>query len=229
MTTTSLQVSASHSQTSLHDRFLTLLPHLERFGRLYFRHLRCPHQKAEMLQEVRSLGWRWFTRLVERGKNPADFLKSFVILLARAVKCGRRVTGLQKAKDVMNPMTQRRHGFEVESLESSTATRIDKLYSSPNGQKLHDAYEERLRENAVTPIPDQVQFRIDLPAWLATLTTRERRIIEMMALDERTKDISRKFQVSAGRVSQLRRDFFNGWNRFCDAESTDNRSRLTAA
>jgi hypothetical protein len=199
----------------VHADFLAILPHLERFGRLYFRHLRCRHQRAECLQEMRSLGWRWFIRLVQRGKNPADFLKTFVVLLARAVKCGRRVTGLQKAKDVMNPTTQRRHGFEVEALDSSTAARIDHLYSAPNGQNLHDAFEERLRDNTVTPIPDQVQFRIDWPKWLSTLTPRERRIIRMLARDERTRDVADQFEISAGRVSQLRRDFFNGWNHFC--------------
>jgi hypothetical protein len=78
-----------------------------------------------------------------------------------------------------------------------------------------DAFEERLQENMVTPIPDQVQFRLDFPAWLDTLTPRERRLIKEMSQNERTKDLSRRFDLSPGRISQMRREFAWSWQRFC--------------
>ena len=197
----------------LHVVFLALLPRIELHGRIYFRHLR-PHHKADAIQEMRALAWQWFLRLHERGRNPADFMTAFTTLLARAVNSGRRLTGLAKAKDVMNPATQRRHGFRVEPLPASSAVGYDHLYASPQGQELHDAYEERLRDNTQTPVPDQVAFRIDWPAWLATLTGRERRMIAAMAQNDRTRDISRKFEVSPGRISQMRREFHDDWRRF---------------
>lgn len=175
----------------LHAAFLNLLPQIEQHGHIYFRHVRCPHRKAELLQEMRSLGWKWFIHLNHRGKNVHEFATVFVRLLARAVNSGRRLTGQAKAKDVMNRVTQERGGFGVE------------------------AFDERLRENTVTPVPDQVQFRIDWPAWLATLTARERRIIRAMAQNERTSDLGREFEVSAARISQMRREFCDGWTRFC--------------
>jgi FixJ family two-component response regulator len=89
------------------------------------------------------------------------------------------------------------------------------------GQRLHDVFEERLRDNRTTPILNQVQFKIDFRAWLATLTPREHRLIRAMASNERTKDIARQFGVSPGRVSQLRREFKQDWERFCsDGEPT---------
>ena len=163
----------------LHARFLALLPHVERHGRIYFRHLRCPHQKADAIQEMRALGRMWFLRLHQRGKDPGDFLTAFTTLLARA-------------------------GHEH-------------LDSSPQGQGRHDAFEERLRDNTITPVPDQVQFRIDLPAWLATRTARDRRLVRAMANDERTLDLSQRFEVSPGRISQRRREFHDDWRRFCGA------------
>ena len=74
--------------------------------------------------------------------------------------------------------------------------------------------EERLADNTRTPPPEQAAFRIDFPEWLKTLSRRDRKIIRAMAMNERTKDLSRQFEVSAGRISQMRRDFKVGWDRF---------------
>jgi hypothetical protein len=204
---------APGTSAHLHARFLALLPAVERHGRIYFRHLR-PHRKADAIQEMRALAWKWFVRLHQVGKDPADFVVTFSTLLARAVNSGRRLAGMAKAKDVMNPATQRRHGFKVEPLPNSTRTSHDRLYASPVGQALLDAFEERLRDNTVTPVADQVQFRLDFPAWLRTLTARERRLIRAMSRNERTLDLSREFELSPSRISQLRREFFIDWHRF---------------
>jgi hypothetical protein len=199
----------------LHARFLVILPRIELHGQIYFRHLRCPHKKADAIQEMRALAWQWFVRLHERGKDPGDFLTAFTTLLARAVNSGRRLAGMARAKDVTNPATQMRHGFKVEPLPGSPRVSHEQLYAAPKGQRLHDAFEERLRDNTITPVFDQAQFRIDFPAWLQTLTGRERRLIRAMARNERTLDLSREFELSPARVSQLRREFHDGWRRFC--------------
>jgi hypothetical protein len=64
-----------------------------------------------------------------------------------------------------------------------------------------------------------VQFRIDFPAWLATLTAREGRMVREMAQNERTLDISNRFQVSPSWISQMRHEFRDGWERFCGREN----------
>ena len=198
----------------LHAQFLALLPRIELHGRIYFRHLRGPQRKAEAIQEMRALAWKWFLRLVGRGRDPADFVAGFVSLLARAAGSGRRLAGMAKARDVMNPAAQRRHGFHVEPLPAWHRAGHERPCADPRGQELHDACEERLQDNTTTPVPGQVALRIDFPAWLATLTGRERRLIRAMALGERTLDLSRGFEVSPARISQLRREFHDGWLRF---------------
>jgi hypothetical protein len=197
----------------LHAAFLSILPRVERHGRIYFRHLG-PHKKADAIQEMRALAWKWFLRLHQLGKDPADFVAMFVTYLARAVNSGRRLAGMAKSKDVMNPVTQRRHGFGVEPLAASTRVSHEELYGATLGQRRLDAFEERLRDNTVTPVPDQLQFRIDWPAWLKTLTGRERRLIRAMARNERTLDLSKEFELSPARISQLRREFHDDWHRF---------------
>src|SRR5262249_58041693 len=97
-----------------------------------------------------------------------------------------------------------RTGSRVEPCPASRRNAHEQFYATPLGEELQDAFEERLRDNTLTPVPDQVAFRIDFPAWLRTLTARERRLIRAMARNERTTDLSRQFQVAPGRISQLR-------------------------
>jgi hypothetical protein len=158
-------------------------------------------------------------RLTERGKDVFTFPAAFAALVARAVKCGRRLCGQEKAKEVLSFVAQQRHGFRIELLPQSTRCPHDNLYATPDGQALHDAFEERLRDNTQTPVPDQVAFRIDFPAWLQTLTGRERRLVRAMARNERTTDLSKEFEVSPGRISQMRREFRDDWLRFTGEEA----------
>ncbi len=191
---------------ALHARFLALLPRIEQHGRIYFRNLRCPHRKEEALQEMRALAWRWFQRLVRRGKDPAQFPSALASFAARAVRSGRRLCGQERLRDVLSPLAQRRHGFTVDKL--------------PDYRTLARApYEDALRDNSRTPPPEQVAFRCDFPAWLRTLSRRDRRIIDALIVGSSTGEVARKHGVSAARVSQMRREFHAAWSLFCDDDN----------
>jgi hypothetical protein len=211
MTTPSAPLSLTH----LHAAFLTILPRIERHALIYFRYLRCPHRKDDAIQETLALAWRWFVRLIEKGKNPLSFPMVLAAYAARAVKCGRRICGQERGKDVMSALAQQRHHFSVEALPFSLISSFEERYSLAHGQQKQDTFEERLRDNTQTPVPEQVCFRIDFPAWLTTLTPRERRLVDEMAQNERTFDLSQRFDLSPGRISQMRRELHNDWARFC--------------
>jgi hypothetical protein len=121
---------------------------------------------------------------------------------------------MEKAKDVLSKRAQRRHGFQVQALATSKRALQDSRYSKPYGQKEQDIFEERLRDNVVTPPPDAAAFRVDFPHWRATLCERDRRLIDLLMLDTPTQDAARIFGVSPGRVSQKRRAFHDDWLRF---------------
>jgi hypothetical protein len=210
-----------------HSAFLALLPRIELHARITFNRVKCPATREDRVAECIAVAWKWYARLNERGKDVNQFVMVFVSLVARAVKSGRRVAGMEKAKDVMSEQAQRRHGFTVERLPASSSATHEELYGDPNGQRRHDAWEERLRDNTVTPPDEQAAFRIDFMAWLRSLTPRERRLVRAMAMNERTQDLARQFDVSSARISQLRREFRDGWAAFC-GELTDNGSRCTA-
>jgi len=205
----------SKPANDLHAQYLDLMPRIEFHARIVFRSVKCSDQRADKVAECLALGWKWLVRLHERGKDVSRFRMVFVFLVAKAVRSGRRICGQEKARDVLSPRAQQRNGFTVASLPSSTATSHEHLYGTVNGQRHLDEFEERLADNTTTPPDQQAMFRIDFKAWLRTLTPRERRIIRAMSRNERTKDLSREFELSPGRISQMRRQFHDGWQTFC--------------
>jgi hypothetical protein len=213
----------SPPKKSLHDAFLALLPRIQTHAAISFRHVRCPATKADKVAECVGLAWKWFLRLHQRGKDINDFTMVFVFLVAKAVKSGRRLTGMEKSKDVLNERAQQQHGFEVQALPTSPRASYEARYSKPHGQQDYDAFEERLADNAITPPPDAAAFRIDFPQWRTGWCERDRRLIDLLMLDTSTQDAARLFGVSPGRVSQKRREFADDWLRFHDEEIAANK------
>jgi hypothetical protein len=181
--------------------FLSILPRIERHGRVCFR-TRSWHDQQEAISEMVALCWKWFLRLAERGKDATRFPSVLATFAARAVYNGRRLAGTCKAKDALSPVAQRRHGFAVGRLPD---------VSTLNGNPLFDA----LHDNTRSPVADQVAFRFDFPAWLATLGARNRNIAQDMAQGHRTGELADAYGLSPARVSQLRREFHCDWQSFC--------------
>jgi hypothetical protein len=193
----SLPLSVAQLQT----RFLAVMPRIERHARISFRHLRCPHQREEALAECLALAWWWFIRLVRRGKNPEAFITVLASFAARAVASGRGLCGQQKANEVFSPLAQRRHSFTVQRLH-------------PYAYPPHSLWKQAVQDNTQTPVIDQVVFRVDFSAWLQTRTKRDRSIIERLLVGERTGAVAQAFDLSPGRIAQLRRQFHADWLRF---------------
>lgn len=181
--------------------FLAVLPAIERRARFAFRDVKCWHRKEEAVQETVALSWCWFRRLVEKGKNPSAFPVTLAGFASRQVKCGRGVCGKERIKDALSPSAQQQRGFTVGPLPS---------FSTLSNNPLQEA----LIDNTQSPVPDQVIFRVDFPAWLFRLGDRDSRIVEEMMLRAKTSDLADKFGVSPGRISQLRLELFQSWSTF---------------
>lgn len=181
--------------------FERALPRIRTHAVIVFRDVRCPHRKEDLIAETLALAWMWWVRLCRRGKRPQQFVSAIATFAARAARSGRRVCGTEPAKDVLSPLSQRRHGFYVGKLPD---------FSTLSENPLAEA----LRDNTETPVPEQVAFRFDFPAWLRTYDGRRRRLIEEMAGGERTQYLAGRFGLSPARISQLRREFMVGWLAF---------------
>lgn len=208
------------SLAELHAQFLAILPRIETHARIHFNFLRCPSTREDAIQEVIAIAWKWFLHVTEQGKDINEFVMALADYAVRHVRSGRRLCGQERARDVLSSRAQRLKGFAVESLPSSTQRSYASVFSEPHGQQIMDAFEERLRDNLMTPPPDAAAFRIDYPLWLSQLGKRNRTIAEDMALDFSTKELAARHKISMGRVSQLRRELHQDWQRFhgeCDS------------
>jgi hypothetical protein len=212
--TTQLPSNAAPTLEQLHAHFLSILPRIETHAQIHFRHLRCAARRADAIAEVIALCWKWYLRLKEQGKDVNSLVMTLADFAVRHVRCGRRLCGQERAREVFSCRAQHRKGFRVESLPNSTRHHLNTVYADPHGQDHLDAFEERLHDNSVTPPAEQAAFRIDFPLWLAQLGERNRCIAEDMTLDISTKELAEKHGVSPGRISQLRRELHSDWQRF---------------
>jgi hypothetical protein len=194
------------------DIFLALLPKLQKHAQIQFRSTACADRRADKIAEVIALAWQWHVRLLERGKDVRQFTMVFIYLVVTAVKSGRRVTGMEKLKDVLSPRAQRRHGFVVDSL--SARPMPCQGGSLQREQKATSSYEERLHDNTVTPPADAAAFRIDFPQFLMTHSCRDRAVAMFLAQDHSAKEAAEEFKISPGRVTQLRKRWHKEWQAF---------------
>src|SRR5262245_40347624 len=183
------------------QRFLAVLPRVERHARIHFRSVRCPHARADAVAETLALAWAWFVKLVRRGQDPARFVSVLATYAVRHVRSHRRLCGQEPGRDVLSARAQARHGFLVASLPQGSGL-------------LGNEFDEALQDNTQSPVPDQVGFRLDFPCWLATRSERDRRVVGDLMVGERTADVAAKHGLSQPRISQLRRDFLEDWRRF---------------
>ncbi len=191
------------SPDALHKRFLTIAPRIELHGRIFFRNVKCPHKRADFIADMIALSWKWFLQLAQRGKDASHFPTALACYAARAVKSGRRVHGMEHTRDVLSPLAQQRRHFLV-----STLPDFQTLSTNP--------FAEALTDNTQSPVPDQVAFRCDFPAWLTSLDARNRQVAQDMALGHKTQDLAETYGIGAGRISQLRCQFCTDWQRFTD-------------
>jgi len=189
--------------------FLSILAKIQTHARIFFRHVRCRCKRDDFIAETVALAWNWFKRMAQKGKDATRFPTALASYAAKAVRCGRRAYGQMKAQDVLNEHAQQRHGFYVSKLPDFST-----LSENPLAEALID--------NTRSPVPEQVMFRLDFPSWLTTRTERDRRIINDMAMGQRTLDLSKRYGISPGRISQLRREFLDDLLKFCDDFASKN-------
>lgn len=191
---------AGKTGETLQDKFCAVIaPAVERHAAIAFR-----GRGREAVMEAQgacvALAWKWHVRLAERGKDATTFPTVIADLAVKHVRAGRGICG-QRTRDVMSKVAQQRHGFSIGKLPD---------YSSLSSNPLEAA----LVDNHVTPPPDAAAFRIDFPEWLARWNKRDRNMILDLAQGERTLDAAGKYHVSPGRVSQMRREAAEDWERF---------------
>lgn len=179
-----------------HATFVSLVPRLRTHARVRFRHLNSS-DREEAVADVLAYGFASFLRLKERGKDPTAFPAVFAHFVAKAVANGRGVVRRLSARDLLGHLRG----------ERVTIRKLDDPMSG-GGWWRDLALDRRAR------VDEQAAFNIDFPAWLATLSTVKRHVAELLARGHGTDEVAQGTGVSAGRVSQLRRELADSWFDF---------------
>jgi hypothetical protein len=177
-----------------------MLPVIHNYARGAFAHF-TPEARQDMIQEVIANALVAYVRLHQQGRVALAYPTVLARYGVAQVRDGRRVGAKMNIKDPLSRYCQKRKGVVVERLD------------------IFDEEENAWAEAVVVdtrsaPVPDIVAFRCDFPAWLKTLHRRDRRIAETLALGHSTSQVAKRFEVSAGRVSQLRRELATSWHEF---------------
>jgi hypothetical protein len=161
--------------------FAALVPDLTRMAKAQFRDLD-PDAREEAAQNSLALAWKAYHALAEQGRgDEPGIIKSCLWYSIRQTRAGRKVDGESRAKDAYKYAKRGRVRFEHAEL----------------GQFVADT----------TPVPDAVSFRLDIPAFLATLGDRQRRLAEALMAGETTSAAARRFGVTPSAISQFRVSF----------------------
>jgi DNA-directed RNA polymerase specialized sigma24 family protein len=182
-----------------HPAFLELLPRIEAYAVPAFRYLG-KDDREDAVQETVAQAFLGFVVLMTRGRPELIFPTVLARYAIGRVRQGRTFGSPLNSCDVLSRPAQRRRGFAVQRLDQ---------YDSDAG-----AWFEAIVEDTRTPVVDQAAFRVDFPAWLERLSRRNRRIAESLAYGHTTKAVARKFRVTPGRISQLRRELHASWEEF---------------
>jgi hypothetical protein len=208
-------IQTNITEEKIQTEFVALLPRILPQLKKGCRIVRCAASRDDFIAEALGLCWKMFRRAMAKGKDVASFIITMAKYAARAVRCGRTVCGQQKAKDVLSLTAKLTHGVVVEQFGSGSS-HYEELYGEVDGQKRRDLLDEVLAENIVTAVPDQVAFRIDWPRFMASRPERDQKIMAYLANGSTNLEAAKKFNVSPGRVSQLRRAWCEEWQMFCE-------------
>ena len=177
------------------QHFLALLPKIRAVAKFNFRHLRA-EARDEAIEEVVANAFVAFAKLVEQNRSHRAFGSTLGGYAVRQFRVGRRVGVRFKSTDIMAHRTRR---LRIRQLEESEEL---------------GAWWTAAIANHRTPVADQAAFRIDFPSWLRMLRPHQRRVVEALAANYSTGEVARQIGVSAGRVSQMRRELHAAWEQF---------------
>ena len=186
--------------------FLMILPRIQSQAWNAFQGLSFD-LKQELQSEVVGHCWKSFIKLFELGRHEDVSPMTLARFAIRAVRSGRRMGASLNINDVSSNYCQRRLG-----IRTTPFCMIDQ-----NGEKWAESLiaDERAR-------PDQlVMARIDFSEWLQTLKPLHRKVAEHLSLGESTHSTARIFNLTPGRISQIRRLLEQSWLSFQTEDGED--------
>jgi hypothetical protein len=190
--------SCSSSEETWQANFVSMLPEIQRLLRIAFTNLKVEARTDAMEEAMFHCLWSYFS-LYEQGRAEAATPSSLVWYAKLQVRRGRVAGCALNGQEVMSRYAQLGHGFKVLPLHHD----VD-----------DDSWVNDVVQSRNASVLDQIALRMDFRSWLESLGRRTRRIALDMARGFRTSEISQKYSVTQGRISQLRRELHASWQLF---------------
>ena len=180
-------------ETTWLANFVAMLPEIEQ--KLCLAFCRLDSEACEEAMEeavVHSL--LAYVRLVEQGRAAVATASSLAWYSSRQVKRGRPAAGRMNGKEPLSRYGQISNDIEIERQPGN--------------------WIEAMVEDKRAAVADQVAAKMDVGAWFATLTKRMKEIARDLAFGCSTSEVAKKYGVTPGRISQLRRVLEESWAAF---------------
>jgi hypothetical protein len=186
-------------QAAWQPPFLAMLPTIERYLRVGFRDLNS-QAREEACGEGLVHSMLSYVRLFEQGRaeiaTPSSLARYATLHVRRGRLAGCRLNSndvLSRYGQISNRIAARRLGHRDCVDRTWIADVVDTRQASP---------------------AEQVAFKVDFVDWLGSLRQRSRRIATDLIVGFTTREVSRKYGLSAGRISQMRRELMHSWRLF---------------
>lgn len=153
---------------TLHETFTRHLPELEAMALVHFRGIGT-EARQEAIQNTTCLAWKYWVRLAEKGQTSDESLLRSVWWYA--------IKQTRSRRDISRGDGKRGKGRQDVYDRSGTAVGNINF---------------NLFVGLMTPVPDQVAFRLDLPAFLATLNERQRAMAADLASGMSTTEVAKR-------------------------------------
>jgi len=187
------------------QRFVEILPEIEQRLRHAFRRLN-PESRDDAVEEGLVHCLLAFRRLHDQNRAESAFPSTLVHFAALHVRKGRQAACRMNSREPLSRYAQMKKDICVEPLQRFSAAQ--------------DQWIDLILEDQRSSVLDQVAARMDMRAWLAKLSLRTARIAKDLALGFATCEVAKKYAVTAGRVSQMRRELEQSWLEFQKESST---------
>jgi hypothetical protein len=189
---------STNAEANWQDRFADMLPGIRRHIRFAFRHLDA-ESRQEAAQEAIAFAFLAYSRLAQLGKTDLAYPSALARFAVSRVRSGRSIGRPLNVDDVMSVWCQSRRKFQVDQLDQHDG--------------LGDWHEIVVEDRRAGPA-ETAAARLDVAAWLRTLPQHHQRIAQTLATGETTTATAKLFNVSAARISQVRRQLYEAWQTF---------------
>jgi hypothetical protein len=189
----------NESRSDWQQGFMQILPELE--SRLRRSHRYLDSQKRDEFTKdglVHCL--LAYIRLTVQGRADSVTPANLVWYATLQPRSGREAACQLSGRDPLSPYARRRKRITVETASSSSQRRVNWI--------------DLIVEDKRASVADQVVARLDIRAWIAKMPLKLRSIARDLAEGGSTSEVARKHGITAGRISQLRREFKTSWSRF---------------